>query len=144
MKQECGSNRIYSASASSFVKVNRFRVCFCFQLLSSKCFRFQKNLTASTSLPHVWWKYASASGSSKSQMLPSLFPIPVSFFKVLPLPQNLTASASTSLVWNIIDEKFLSTSIFASPHPWPKFIQLLIFIIAKMMFCCLVPISNSL
>ena len=28
----------------------RFRVCFRFQPLSSKCFRFHKNLTASTSL----------------------------------------------------------------------------------------------
>jgi len=36
-------------------KVSRFRICFRFQLLSSKCFRFRKNLTASafTSLPHV-------------------------------------------------------------------------------------------
>jgi len=31
-------------------KVSRFWVCFCFQFLSSKCFRFHKNLTASTSL----------------------------------------------------------------------------------------------
>jgi len=30
-------------------KVRRFRVCFRFQLLSSKCFRFHKNLTASAS-----------------------------------------------------------------------------------------------
>jgi len=39
-------------------KVSRFRVCFRFQLLTSKCFRFHKNLTASasTSLPHVLWK----------------------------------------------------------------------------------------
>jgi len=36
-------------------KVSRFRVCDRFQLLSSKCFPFHKNLTASafTSLPHV-------------------------------------------------------------------------------------------
>jgi len=31
---------------------------------------------------------ASASGSSKSQMLPSPLPLPASFFKVLPLPQK--------------------------------------------------------
>jgi len=31
-------------------------------------------------------KNASASGSSKSQMLPSSLPLPVSFFEVLPLP----------------------------------------------------------
>jgi len=37
-------------------KVSRFRVCFRFKLLSSKCIRFHKNLTASTSLPHVLWK----------------------------------------------------------------------------------------
>jgi len=34
-------------------KVSRFQVCLRFQFLSSKCFRFHKNLTASTSLPHV-------------------------------------------------------------------------------------------
>jgi len=33
-------------------------------------------------------KNAFASGSSKSQMLPSLFPFPASFFNVLPLPQK--------------------------------------------------------
>jgi len=33
-------------------------------------------------------KNASASGSSKSQMLLSLLPLPISFFKVLPLPQK--------------------------------------------------------
>jgi len=33
-------------------------------------------------------KNASASGASKSQMLPSLLPLPASFFKVLPLPPN--------------------------------------------------------
>jgi len=37
-------------------QVSRFPVCFRFQLLSSKCFRFHKNLTASASLPHVLWK----------------------------------------------------------------------------------------
>jgi len=41
-------------------------------------------------------------------MLPSLLPLPASFFKVLPFPQNLTvftASASTSLVVNDITER---------------------------------------
>jgi len=33
-------------------------------------------------------KNASASGSSKRQMLPSSLPLPASFFKVLPLPQR--------------------------------------------------------
>jgi len=40
-----------------------------------------------------------ASGSSKSQMLPSLLPLPASFFKVLPLPQKLTAFTSLSLFY---------------------------------------------
>jgi len=33
-------------------------------------------------------KNASASSSSKSQMLPSSLPLPASFFKVIPLPQK--------------------------------------------------------
>jgi len=33
-------------------------------------------------------KNASASGFSNNQMLPSLLPLPASFFKVLPLPQK--------------------------------------------------------
>jgi len=33
-------------------------------------------------------KNASASGSSKSQMFPSLLPLQSAFFKVLPLPQK--------------------------------------------------------
>jgi len=57
-------------------------------------------------------KNVSASGSSKSQMLPSSLPLPAFFFKVLPFPQKFNrfhrfrfqlllptfASASTSLV----------------------------------------------
>jgi len=35
-------------------------------------------------------KNASASGSSKSQMLSSSLPLPASFFKVLPLPQKFS------------------------------------------------------
>jgi len=60
-------------------KVSRFRVCFRFQLLSSKCFRLHKNFTASSFRFHApapyFVKDASASGSSKSQMLPSLLPL---------------------------------------------------------------------
>jgi len=89
---------------------SRFRVCFHFQLLSLKCFRFrfQKNLTASTAsassfrfhIPVPYFKKnAPAFDSSKSQMLPSLLPLLASFFKVF--HKNLTASTasvSTSLV----------------------------------------------
>jgi len=59
-------------------KISRHRVCF----------RFHKNLTASafTSLTQCFMKNASASGSSKNQILPSLLPLPASFFNVLPLP----------------------------------------------------------
>ena len=73
LKQGCGSSQIFNASASSLSwsfmlpsslllphlwnfllplpapdKSSRFRVRFCFQSFSSKCFRFHKNLTAST------------------------------------------------------------------------------------------------
>jgi len=37
----------------------------------------------------MFYENASASDSSKSQMLPSSLPLPASFFKVLPLPQKL-------------------------------------------------------
>jgi len=50
-------------------KVSHFRVCF--QLLSSKCFHF--HIPAPSLI-----KNASASSSSKSQMLPSLLPLPAS------------------------------------------------------------------
>jgi len=44
-------------------------------------------------------KNASASGSSKNQMLPSSLPLLASFFKLLPLPQKISrSSASTSLI----------------------------------------------
>jgi len=36
----------------------------------------------------MFYENVSASGSSKSQMLPSLLPLPASFFNVLPLPQK--------------------------------------------------------
>jgi len=71
-------------------KVSRFEVCFRFQILSSKCFRFHTNLTAFSFRFHIpnpcFMKNVSASSSSKSQMLPSS--LPASFFKVLPLPQK--------------------------------------------------------
>jgi len=51
-------------------KVSHFRVCFRFQLLSSKCFRFHIST-------HVLWK-----------MLQSLLLFPASFFKVFTLPQK--------------------------------------------------------
>jgi len=44
----CGSSRIFLLPLPAPYKVSRFRVCFRFQLLSSKCFRFHKNLTAFT------------------------------------------------------------------------------------------------
>jgi len=60
-------------------KVSRFRVCFRFQLLSSKYFRFH--------IPApCFMKNASAFGSAKSQMIPSS--LLASLFKVLPLPQK--------------------------------------------------------
>jgi len=34
-------------------KVSPFRICFRFQLLSSKCFRFHKNLTVSSFRFHI-------------------------------------------------------------------------------------------
>jgi len=52
-------------------KVSRFRVCFHFQFLSSKCFRF--HIPAPS-----FMKNASASSSSKSQMLPRLLLLPAS------------------------------------------------------------------
>jgi len=73
-------------------KVSHFWVYFRFQLLSSKCFRFYKNLTAFTaSAYHIsapcFIKSISTSGSLKCKMLPSSLPFPASFFKVFPLPQ---------------------------------------------------------
>jgi len=48
-------------------KVSRFRICFHLQFLSSKCFRFHKNLTASasTSLP-MFYEKCFRFGSSKN------------------------------------------------------------------------------
>jgi len=66
-------------------KLSRFRVCFRFQLLSSKCFRFYKNLNASIFQIHApcCIKNVSASGSSKSQMLPSSLPASSKCFRIL-------------------------------------------------------------
>jgi len=90
LNQGYGSSRIFLLPLPAPYKVSRFLVCFHFQLLSSECFRSHKNLTASRFRFHIhascFMKNASASGSSKSQMLPSL--LPTSFFKVLPLPQK--------------------------------------------------------
>jgi len=94
-----------------------FTVCFRFQLLSLKCFRFHKNLTASTasasssaftslSVP-CFIKNVSAFGFSKSQMLSSLLQHPASFFKVLPLPQKFNRF-----------HRFRFQLPLPLPHPW--------------------------
>jgi len=68
LNQGCRSRRIFLLPLPAPYKVNRFRVCFRFQLLLSKCFRFQllfskcfrfrsyKNLTAFTSFPLFYEK----------------------------------------------------------------------------------------
>jgi len=77
--QRCGSSRIFFASASSPDPhiVGRFQVYFLFQLLSLTCFRFHKNLTASSFRFHIpalcFMKNASASGSSKSSDVRTFF-----------------------------------------------------------------------
>jgi len=65
-------------------KVSLFRVCFRFQLLSSKCFRFHKKLTASTASVSLFMFY------EKTLPLPApqKVTLPASFFKVLPLPKK--------------------------------------------------------
>jgi len=77
--------------------VSRFRVCFHFQPLSSKCFRFYRNTASTAFVPnfrfHIpaacFMKNASASGSLKSQKKSNAFEFSsASFFKVLPLPQK--------------------------------------------------------
>jgi len=73
MLKDVGAVEYFLLTLPAPYKVSRFRVCFRFQILSSKCFRFHKNLTASasTSLPHVLWK-----------MLPLLAPQKVKCFRV--------------------------------------------------------------
>jgi len=94
-------------------KVSRFRVCFPFQLFSSKCSYFHKNLTASTASSfhfHIaaayFLKNASTSGSSKSQMLPNLLPLSASFYKLFPLPQKFNRFRFHILGFNHVDCRF--------------------------------------
>jgi len=78
-------------------KVSRFRVCFLFKPLFSKCFRFHKNLTASTasaSLPHVLWKTLPLPSPQKIKC----FRFQLFSSKCFRFYTNLTASASISLV----------------------------------------------
>jgi len=84
----------YLLPISAPFKISRFRVCFRFQLLSSMCviplpqkFNRFHHFRFHISAPCLM-KNASAFGSSKSQMVPSLLPLPAFFFKVLPLPQK--------------------------------------------------------
>jgi len=89
MHQECGSSRIFLLPLPALYKVSRFRVCFRFQLLSSKCLRFHKNLTASTSLTHEkCFRFRLLKKSNASEVC-------FLFHKNLTAS---TASASTSLV----------------------------------------------
>jgi len=80
-------------------QVGRFWVCFRFQLL--------QNASASTSLPHVF--------SSKSQMLPSLLPLPASFFKMLLLPRKLNRfhfhilASNYAFAFQLVFENYLNS-----------------------------------
>jgi len=84
----CGSSRIFfcfrfqlsiKLVASKFASASFFKVL----PLPQKINRFRFHIPA----PY-FMKNASASGSSKSQILPSSLPLPASFFKVLLLPQK--------------------------------------------------------
>jgi len=130
--QGCGSSKIFLLLLPTPYKVSYFRVCFCFQLLFSKCFCFHKNLTTSSSRFYIpapcFMKNDSTSGSSKSQMFPSLLPIPASFFKVFPLPQNLTAS--TTLVdyhfWMLkllANDIAITNTIYQKPKHTNRYLQ---------------------
>jgi len=84
-------------------KVSRFRVCFRFQLLSSKCFCLHKNLTASTAsafLPHVLRKMLPLPTPQKSNA--SEFVSASSFFlkSASAYTKNLTASRFRIPVFN--------------------------------------------
>jgi len=106
--QGCGNSRIFLLPPPAPHKVSRFRVCFRFYLLSSKCFRFHKNITAFHRLSfrfHISGPYcmknASTSGSSKIQMLPLCFRFQLlsskcfRFHKNLkPLPQKFNTASS--------------------------------------------------
>jgi len=52
--------------------------------------------------------YASASGSSKSQMLPSLLPLPASFFKMHQLSQKFNRFHRFRFHIPDLDKKFLT------------------------------------
>jgi len=88
--------------------------CFRFQLhiklvaskFASASSFFLQSASASTSLPHV---IKNASGSSKSQMLPSLLPLPTSFFKVFPLPHLCFESIENI---TLLEPIHMPTSIF--------------------------------
>jgi len=118
--QGCGSSKIFLLPFPALYKVSRFRVCFRFQLFSSKCFRFQ--LPQKFNRFHIrapcFMKNTSISGSSKSQMLPSSLPLPASFFKVLllPLPQK----------FNRFQHRF--NFQLPLPHPWYSSILLQFFL----------------
>jgi len=102
--QECGSSRIYFASASSSYKVSRFQVCFCFQLLSSKCFRFHKNVTASiasTFLPHVLWKMLPLPVPQKVKSFRICFRFQLLSSKCFHFRKNLTTSTSLIQIYII-------------------------------------------
>jgi len=78
-------------------KVTCFRVCVRFQLLSSKCFRFHKNSTASsasTSLHHVLWKMLSLPDPQKFKCFRVCFRFQLLSSKCFRLHENLTASTS--------------------------------------------------
>jgi len=75
-------------------KVSRFWVCFHFQFLSSKCFSFHKNLTASTSLLHVLWKMLPLSASQKVKLFRVCFHFQLLSSKCFRFHKNLTTSTS--------------------------------------------------
>jgi len=88
-------------------KVSRFRVCFLFQLLSSKCFRFHKNLTASTvsasiSLLHVLWKMLPLPAPQKVKCFRNRFRFQLLSSKCFRFHKKFTASAYTSLIQTVL------------------------------------------
>jgi len=75
----------YKVSASEFASDSNF-----FLQSPSVSTKVSAASAASSFRFHIpapcFMKYVSLSGSSKSQMPPSVLPLPASFFKVLPLP----------------------------------------------------------
>jgi len=104
-------------------KVSRFRVCFRFQLLSSKCFCFHKNLTASTSQPNVLWKALPT--SQKVKCFRVCFRFQFLSSKCFRFHKNLTASAS--LVQNYLLFKTLCSSLSLNERLWLCRVHLWIF-----------------